>query len=183
MIERTLVILKPDAVKRKLCGKILTIFEEAGFDMVEARFFTPSRELVDRHYPATKKWLENLGTKERASFAEMGLDIKKIAGTDDPIELGKIIKEQLLDYFTAGPVFAVILEGNNAVKMARKLVGPTYPSDGAPGTIRGRFSLDTPDQAKHERRAVANLIHASGDPEEARYEIELWFGKGSADVG
>jgi nucleoside-diphosphate kinase len=182
MIERTLVILKPDAVRRKLCGKIVDIFEEAGFDIVEARFFRPTRELVDRHYPAPRKWLANIGAKEAASFSEMGLDIKKVAGTDDPIELGRIVKRQLLDYMTSGPVFAFVLEGNNAIKNVRKLVGSTYPSEAAPGTIRARFALDTPDMAKSERRSIMNLVHASGTAEEAAYEIELWFGKGKAEV-
>ena len=182
MIERTLVILKPDEVRRKLCGKILDVFEEAGFDIVEGRFFTPTRELVDRHYPAPRKWLENIGTKEIASFKDMGLDIKKAAGTDDQIELGRIVKKQLLDYMTMGPVFAMVLQGNNAIKNVRKLVGSTYPAEAAAGTIRGRFALDTPDMAKAERRSVMNLVHASGDPAEAKYEIELWFGKGKADV-
>lgn len=182
MIERTLVILKPDAVKRKLCGRILDIFEEAGFDIVEGRFFTPARELIERHYPSNDKYYASLGNKSLANYKEQGLDIKAELGTDDAREIGISIKGWLVDYMTSGPVMAVVLQGNGAIRNVRKLCGDTLPSNAAPGTIRARFSLDSSDYANAQKRSLHNLMHSSGNADEARYEIELWFGKGKADV-
>ena len=85
-------------------------------------------------------------------------------------------KELLVDYMTSGPVIAMVLEGNNAIKNVRKMCGNTIPSVADPSTIRGKFSLDSSDVANAQHRPVHNLIHASVEPEEAKYEISLWFG-------
>ena len=180
MLERTLIILKPDAVKRKLCGKIISIFEEAGFNIVESKMITPSKELVERHYPNNNKWYVAVGNKSISNFAEQGVDIVKVMGTDDALTIGKTIKGWLVDYMTSGPVIAMVLEGNNAIKNVRKMCGNTIPSVADPSTIRGRFSLDSSDVANAEHRPVHNLIHASGELDEAKYEISLWFGSENA---
>ena len=176
MKEKTLVILKPDAVQRKLCGRIISIFEDAGFDIVAAKLLVPSKDVLERHYPNNNNWFIGAGNKSIANFKEQGLDIKDVMGTEDPLEIGKTIKKWLVEYMTSGPVMAMILEGNNAVKNVRKMCGNTIPSNAEPSTIRGRFSIDSSDVANAEHRPVNNLIHASGEPEEARYEISLWFG-------
>lgn len=67
------------------------------------------------------------------------------------------------------------MSGNHAVEIVRKLVGNTVPLFAEPGTIRGDFSIDSPDLSTRERRALQNLIHASETVEEARREISLWF--------
>ncbi|MDR1009490.1 MAG: hypothetical protein LBL52_04545 [Rickettsiales bacterium] len=177
MIERTLVVLKPDAVERRLCGQILSMFEESSMRVIAGRIFMPTRELLDRHYPKSRAYIESLGHKSLNNFAQNGMDIKAVMGTDDPFEIGGRIRGWLIEYFTEGRVFAMVLEGNNAIKMARKICGPTMPMDAAPGTIRGRFAVDGADLANSENRSLRNLIHASGDLDEAKYEIELWFGK------
>lgn len=179
MLERTLVILKPDAVQRKLCGKIISIFEEAGFNIVDAKFTHASKELVERHYPNNNKWYTSVGNKSITNYQEQGLDIKNTMGTDDPLEIGKIVKKWLVEYMTSGPVLAMVLEGNNAIKNVRKMCGNTIPSSAEPSTIRGKFSIDSSDMANSEHRPVKNLIHASGEPDEAKYEIALWFGSES----
>jgi nucleoside-diphosphate kinase len=180
MLERTLIILKPDAVKRKLCGKIISMFEEAGFNIVDAKLITPSRELVDRHYPNNNKWYIAVGNKSISNFTEQGLNISEVMGTDDALTIGKKIKEWLIDYMTSGPVMAMVLEGNNAIKNVRKMCGNTIPASADPSTIRGRFSIDSSDVANAEHRPVHNLIHASGEVDEAKYEISLWFGNGES---
>jgi nucleoside-diphosphate kinase len=180
MLERTLIILKPDAVKRKLCGKIISMFEEAGFNIVDAKLITPSRELVDRHYPNNNKWYIAVGNKSISNFTEQGLNISEVMGTDDALTIGKKIKEWLIDYMTSGPVMAMVLEGNNAIKNVRKMCGNTIPASAEPSTIRGRFSIDSSDVANAEHRPVHNLIHASGEVDEAKYEISLWFGNGES---
>ena len=176
MREKTLVILKPDAVKRKICGKIISIFEDAGFNILHAKLFTPTKELIERHYPNNNNWFIGAGNKSINNFKEQGLNIVEVMGTDDPLTIGKTIKSWLVEYMTSGNVMALVLEGNNAVKNVRKMCGNTIPSNADPSTIRGKFSIDSSDLANTEKRPVANLIHASGESDEAKYEISLWFG-------
>ena len=179
MLERTLIILKPDAVKRKLCGKILNIFEEAGFNIVNVKFFKPSTDLISRHYPNNNSWFISVGNKSINNFQEQGLNINDVMGTDDALTIGKTIKAWLINYMTSGEVMAIVLEGNNAVKNVRKMCGNTSPSNADFATIRGRFAIDSADISNKEKRALMNIIHASGTLEEAKYEIALWFGNES----
>jgi nucleoside-diphosphate kinase len=76
-----------------------------------------------------------------------------------------------------GPVFALVLEGVEAVSCVRKIVGSTYPDQAAPGTIRGDFAHQSKAYANAHEIAVANLVHASASPEEAVREIDVWFAK------
>ena len=96
-------------------------------------------------------------------------------GTDDPKEIGKMARVWLLDYITSGPVLAVVFEGPHVVDLVRKIVGHTLPLESAPGTIRGDYSFDSSLLANSSKRAIKNLVHASGSKEEAEYEIPLWF--------
>ncbi|MDR0366979.1 MAG: hypothetical protein LBH41_00170 [Rickettsiales bacterium] len=176
-MEHTLAVLKPDAVERGLCGRILQRFEDAGLKIVAAKIFTPARELIDRHYPKTAAYIESLGNKSLKNYAELGLDAMKLIGSDNAADIGAKVREWLIDYISRGRVFAMVAEGNDAIRQVRKLVGPTFPSDAPPGTIRGDFSVESSFSANNAGRAITNLIHASGNPEEAKYEIELWFGK------
>ena len=84
---------------------------------------------------------------------------------------------ELVDFITGGPLAALVLEGPDAVKVVRTLMGSTNPVESAPGTIRGDYSADSPLLANLEKRPVLNLIHASETPEEAKHEIQHWFGK------
>ncbi|MBE0427259.1 MAG: hypothetical protein IBX72_11530 [Nitrospirae bacterium] len=108
-------------------------------------------------------------------YREYNLDPQKELGTIDPVKIGKIVRNWLMEYMTSSDVVVLILEGNKAVANVRKLAGNTIPLFAAPGTIRGTFAIDSPDKACREKRAVYNLIHASGNLEEAQYEIKLWF--------
>ena len=180
MLERTLVILKPDAVQRKLCGKIITMFEEAGFNIVDAKMTVASKEIVERHYPNNNKWYTAVGNKSITNFQEQGLDIVKVMGTDDASEIGKTIKNWLVEYITSRPNLVMVIEGNTAIKNVRKMCGNTIPANADPSTIRGRFSIDSSDVANAQHRPVHNLVHASGELDEAKYEIALWFGSENA---
>jgi len=177
MYERTLVILKPDAVARGLIGKIISTFEDTGLKIVEAKMLTPSAELMDKHYTSDRAYLESLGVKSLTAYKAQGIDIVSHLGTSDALKLGTMIRGWLVEYITSGPVLAMILEGNCAVQIVRKLVGVTFPFDAVPGTIRARFSNESSELANFQRRSVHNLVHASGTVEEANAEITLWFGK------
>lgn len=83
----------------------------------------------------------------------------------------------LVDYLANRPVVAMILEGKNAVSMAREITGATDPSKAEKGTIRGDLGNDSREKADKQKRSIYNLIHASGTKEEAEIELKLWFGK------
>jgi len=176
-LERTLVLIKPDGVKRGLVGKILTAFEEVGLKLVGLRLVQASRDHVANHYPNTPEWIRGMGEKTLNSYAEHGKDPVAEMGTDDPMAIGEIIKGWNIDYLTSGPVVAMVLEGYHAIGVVRKLCGHTLPLNADPGSLRGRFSSDSPVVANALRRAIQNLLHASSTVEEAAHEIRHWFGE------
>jgi len=175
-MERTLVVLKPDAVARGLMGQILTRFENVGLKMVAAKITSARRDLVEKHYPDDREelWV-GIGNKTLENYAKFEIDPKESLGTSDAMEIGKMVRVWLMDYLMEGPVLAMVLEGPHAVELVRKLCGHTLPLVSAPGTIRGDFSYDSSYLANSSKRPIKNLMHASGNVEEAEYEIPLWF--------
>lgn len=116
-------------------------------------------------------------------FERVGLKLvalKLLTVSEDHVEkhyekLDEKIKAHLKKYMTSGPVVAMVLEGAHAVQLVRKLVGKTEPLNSDVGTIRGDFVLDSYAMADQDGRAVRNVIHASGNVEEAEFEISHWF--------
>lgn len=174
-IERSLVLVKPDGVQRALVGEIIQRFEQRGLTIIALKMMKPSLEHVNDHYPKDEKWIERLGEKGFKVFKELGIDPQEAMGTTDKKEAGTMVREWLLDYMTAAPIVALVLEGIHAIEMVRKIVGPTLPSQAQIGTIRGDFSTDSPAAANTEKRAIKNMIHASETPKEAENEIKHWF--------
>lgn len=171
-MDRTLIILKPHAVTRKLTGRILARFEDAGLDIVELKMLRGSAELWKQFYPSDDTWFKNVGTKTLTSCQELGIDVQAEIGTRDPLVIGKRVKEWLVGHMSSGPCVAAILEGNEAPTKVRKLCGATLPNLAAPGTIRFDFSSDSPALANREKRPVFNLIHASDPDEENSFARE-----------
>ncbi len=175
MIERTLVIVKPDAVKKGLIGEVISRFERVGLRIIAMKMIRLSKEEAAKFYPSDENWLRSVGGKTLRSYSEVGKDPKADLGTDDPVEIGKIIRGWLADYLSMGPIVVMVLEGNRAVEVVRKIVGSTTPYSSPPGTIRGDYSVDSPDLANLEKRALFNLVHASDSPKEAEREIKFFF--------
>ena len=175
MLQRTFVMIKPDAVQRKLIGEIISTFERSNLSIVAMKMLKPSVEIVSKHYPDSKEWLTTVGDKTHKGYNELGLDVKQELGTDDRLEIGKMVKQWLVEYITSDSVVAMVLKGNAAVVNVRRLCGNTLPLLADPGSIRGRYSVDSPDIANSDKRPILNLIHASGDDKEAEFEINLWF--------
>lgn len=169
-------MIKPDAVKRGLIGEIISRFENAGLNIDALKLVKATPEIIAKLYPDEESWLRSVGNKMLKTYKEYGKDIISDMGTDDNLKLGKMVKEWLIDYITMGPVVVMILSGNHAVTIVRKLVGDTNPAFAAPGTIRGDLSVDSADFANSSKRAIYNLVHASGSVEDAEREIKLWFG-------
>lgn len=175
-MEKTLVILKPDAMQRGIAGEIITRFEKVGLKMVAAKMVVATRELADRHYPVSRtEFIEGMGNKTLENYEEQGVDPIKELGTSDPHEIGLQLQKWLVDFITAGPVLAFVLEGPHSVELVRKICGHTLPSKSQPGTIRGDYSFDSSLLANKGKRPIRNLVHASGSVEEAEFEVGLWF--------
>jgi nucleoside-diphosphate kinase len=173
--ERTVVVIKPDGVKRGLIGQIIARFEKAGLKIVALKLVQPTKEHYELHYPSTKEWFRKVGEKTLGTYKKYGLNPKKELGTTDKVKIGQLVKKWTVDFMATGPVVAMIVQGPHAIDNVRMIVGPTLPVFAPPGTIRGDFSGDSPALANSAKRPVKNLIHASGDAKDAEKEIKLWF--------
>ena len=147
-MERTLIILKPDALMRGIAGEIVTRFERVGLKIIGVKMLQPDVDHYHHHYEEISKMISRRG--------QDAFDVT-------------------VDMMQEGPVVAIVLEGIGAVKIVRKMVGETEPKAAQPGTIRGDYAHVSFDHANKEGQGVANLIHASGDEKEAEAEIRHWF--------
>ncbi len=145
-LERTLVLIKPDGIKRGLIGRIIARFEDAGMKIVGMKMRQVDQAHALKHY-----------TK----------DLEK--------RRGKVVRERMVDFLKSGPALAVVLEGVGAVLNVRKIIGATEPKAAAPGTIRGDFAHVSFSYADARGKGVENLIHASADAPDAEREVWLWF--------
>lgn len=147
-MEKTLIILKPDAVKRGICGEILSRFEKAGLKVVGTKMLKPDYDQFFHHYENISKMVSRRGQE--------AFDVT-------------------LAMMQEGPVIAYVLEGISAVSLVRKMVGDTEPQKALPGTIRGDYAHMGFDYANKQGIGVPNLIHASGNLAEAEEEVSHWF--------
>ena len=131
-MERTLILLKPDCVQRRLVGRILTRFEDKGLNIIALKMMKISPDLSKKHYAehVQKGWYPTLEA-----------------------------------FITGGPIVAGIVEGLEAIRVVREMLGATNGLKAAAGTIRGDFSSSR----------QMNLVHASDGPEAATREIALYF--------
>ncbi|MBI4134331.1 MAG: nucleoside-diphosphate kinase [Candidatus Terrybacteria bacterium] len=173
--ERTVLIVKPDGVKRGLIGEIISRLERRGLKVIALKMIEVSEDHARDHYPNTEPWLRGMGEKTLETYAKYGYDPLKELGTGDALEIGKTVARWNVEFFTSGPVVAMMIEGIHAIDMVRKIVGKTVPALAEMGTIRGDFSVDSPVLANLGKRAIHNVVHASGDPDEAAHEIQHWF--------
>ena len=169
-------MIKPDGVKKGLVGEVIKRFEQRDLKIVALEMFQPTREEIDAHYPKDETWVTRLGEKTLATYDKYGFDALADFGTTDKVKIGPEIRKWLIDYMLSAPLVKMVVEGTHAVDMVRKIAGPTMPYLADMGTLRGDFSNDSPALANAEKRAVANILHASETPEEAAHEIEHWFG-------
>ncbi len=147
-MEQSLVILKPDTIQRGLVGEIITRFERTGLKIVAMKMVAPDELHFHKHYEGIS-----------GLISRWGEDIYNVT----------------LSAMTETPVIVFVLEGVEAVAHVRKMVGTTDPKDSAPGTIRGDYTHVTRAYANPRGATLPNILHASGNPEEAEQEIKLWF--------
>ncbi len=173
MKEQTLVLLKTDAVQRALMGEIIHRFEQRGLKIIAMKMVKPTKELAEKHYPATDQQLMGMGNKTLQAASEA--DVKRIFNCTDAKEIGKKLRAWLVDFLVSGPVVALVIAGHNVVPIVRKICGFTDPAKADVGTIRGDFGHTGIEVWNIKGSATKNLVHASGNNEEAKYEIGLWF--------
>jgi nucleoside-diphosphate kinase len=168
--ERSFVILKPDAVQRGLVGEIVKRFERVGLKMTHLSFKVLDQKRVNEHYGKQDEWYLRKGQGVIDDRTKHGLPIEK-----DALEYGKDIIRVVEAYMISGPVVIMVLQGNQAVAVVKKLVGSTEPTTSDVGTIRGDFTLDSYSASALDDRGIRNLVHCSDSPEEAEREIKLWL--------
>ena len=152
-VEQTLVLIKPDGVKRGLIGEVIKRFEQRGLKIVALRLTKVNREFAKKHYTD---------------------DVEK--------RRGKEVRDRLIEYILDEPIVAIVIEGVNAISNVRKICGDTESKSAMPGTIRGDYSHVSYKYADDKKIAVKNIIHASSNQDDAKYEINLWFPNKNADI-
>jgi nucleoside-diphosphate kinase len=131
-MERTLILVKPDAFARNLSGEIISRFERKGLRIVALRHMVVTEDLARQHYAEHE---------------------------------GKPFFGELVEFITSGPIVAMVLEGTEAIRAARQVIGATNPLEAAPGSVRGDFALEV----------GKNMVHGSDSPESGRREASLFF--------
>lgn len=147
-MEQTLVLLKPDAVARQITGEIISRFERAGLKIVGMKMLAPDESHYHHHYETISKLVSRRGEE---------------------------VYKRNADFMMTGPVIAIVLQGVEAVGIVRKMVGETEPKSALPGTIRGDYAHMSMDWSNKRNGGLPNLIHASGNVEEAKQEVAHWF--------
>lgn len=132
-VQQTLIIVKPDGVRRRLIGEVIGRIEAKGYDIKEMKLFQIDEALAKEHYAEHT---------EKPFFSD------------------------LVTFITSGPVVAMIVEGEDAVRGMRQIMGATNPLDAVPGSVRGDFAT----------AITENIVHGSDSPESARREVDLFFG-------
>ena len=167
MLQQTLIIIKPDGVAGGFSDEIIRRYQEAGLEVVKRKEMVAPLSIVEKHYPMDPDYLKSIGEKTIAAG-------QAVTSAEDQ---GRKVVTWLRKFITSGPIVVLLLEGENAVGLARKVTGFTDPTVAEKGTIRGDLGTDSILVANKEERPVYNLIHASGSLEEAKKEIQLWFGE------
>ncbi len=168
--ERSFVAVKHDGVQRAVVGEIIKRIERTGLKMVALKMFVPTMDKTIEHYGKDDAWCIKVGERTIEGLKKEGRPVEKEA-----LDYGKDVLNALYKYFTLGPVVGMIIEGNSAVTIVKKLVGGTEPTTSDVGTIRGDLTVDSYQISNVDSRAVRNLIHCTDKPEEAEREINIWF--------
>ncbi len=174
MNEKTLILIKPDGVKRNIIGKIISRFEDTGLKIIAMKMIHVNEEHAGKHYPLDEEWAKKVFDKTKLVYEKEGREMKH----KNYMDWGEEIRKRNIDFIKEGPVIAIVLEGPHAIEIVRKIIGHTEPRQAIPGTIRSDFiSIESYVVSDAEGRAARNLVHASDSVENANREINLWFKK------
>jgi nucleoside-diphosphate kinase len=169
--ERTLVLIKPDGIQRSLIGDIIMRFERVGLKLVGMKFIMATEDQCWTHYHKDDAWFLKKGTGIVENRKKLNLPVDKEA-----IEYGKDIIRAVVTFMTAGPIVAMVWEGNQSVAVVKKLVGGTEPTTSDVGTIRGDYTIDSYYLCDVDgSRGMRNLVHCTDNTDESQREIDIWF--------
>jgi nucleoside-diphosphate kinase len=172
--EKTFVILKPDTIQRGLVGEVIKRFERIGLKIVALKMVQANEEVIFKHYNKDEAWFLKKGTRIVENRKELNMPIEK-----DPIEYGKDIIRAMVHYMAASPAVVMVIEGNQAQAVVKRLVGGTEPTTADTGTIRGDYALDSYFMCDVDgSRGLRNLIHCTDPadgPEAYANEVKVWF--------
>ena len=172
--ERTFVILKPDTVQRGLVGEVIKRIERIGLKIVALKMTQADETLIFKHYNKDDVWYERKGKGILENKTKLGMPIEKEA-----IEYGKDIIRAMVHYMAACPVVVMVIEGNQAQAVVKRLVGGTEPTTADTGTIRGDYALDSFFMCDVDgSRGLRNLIHCTDPadgPQAYDFEVSTWF--------
>lgn len=171
--ERTLVLLKPDAVKRQIVGELVTRFERKGLKICGMKMVMPTEALAGQHYTDSEEWLKDSGERTYNSYVEKGIEPPMSAR-----DLALNTRRKLMGGLTAGPLVALVLQGAHVIEIVRKMRGATSPQAADVGTIGFDYSVDSYELADAGDWPIRNIIHASDSVENAEREISIWFSEG-----
>ena len=156
--------MKPDALERNKAGSIIKYYEDTGLKILDIKFYKKvGLDQLKEHYPDSMAL--SIGNKAKAA----------VPSITDPVAHGMKVLTALRNYFSRNPVLAIKIGGEDAILAVRRITGYTDPATAEKGTIRGDLGIDTIAKSTSEGRAVENLVHASGNPEEAEAELKLWL--------
>ena len=170
--ERTLVIIKPDGVLRKIVGEVISRFERKGIKIVGMKMVWSTEELAGQHYDGSDSWLNDTGNRAYNGIIERGETT-----TLTPKEIATEIRNKLMGYLTAGPVVVLVLEGPHVIEVVRRMRGSTSPLKADVGSLGFDYTLESYELSDAGGWAIKNIIHASDAPETAEREIAVWFTK------
>ena len=174
VMERTLVLLKPDTVTRSLVGEVISRFEKTGLKIVGMKMVWADEALAKKHYTLDEAWAKNVYDKTKKTREAANEPFPY----HDHLEYGRMIQGWNANFLQEGPVIALVLEGPHAVEIVRKMIGSTEPRQASPGTIRGDYAMtESYALANDKSRVLRNLAHASDSVETAEREIAIWFTK------
>ena len=146
-MEKTFILIKPDAIKRNLAEDILNIFKSESLIIQQSKMVKVSEERIIAHY---QEVIDRLNLP--------------------------YFKQAILKFFKDKEVLiAEVVSESNTILKVRELIGATDPSKADPHSIRGMFGIDSFEKASKESRMIENLIHASDSKESAEFELALWF--------
>lgn len=146
-MEKTFILIKPDAIKRQLTEEIIDILKKNGFEIVRSKYVEVHEARILSHY---KNVIESLNIP--------------------------YFKKAVIDCFSGQTVWiAELMSKENTIIKLRQLIGATDPMKAEPHTIRGKYGLDSFEAATREQRMIENLVHASDSYEAADFELSLWF--------
>ncbi|MAE49727.1 nucleoside-diphosphate kinase [Candidatus Pacearchaeota archaeon] len=173
-MERTLILLKHDAVSKGITGRIISRFEDAGLKITAMKMVWADEDLAGQHYKLDEAWAKKLYDRTKKVFDEEGKEMPY----KDHMHMGQKIQGWNKKFLQEGPIIALVLEGPHAVEVGRDMLGHTEPRQAAPGTIRGDFAkLESYNLADKKQRVLRNIAHGSDTPENAEHEIHTWFTK------